>query len=121
MLPLYVNILKRVDNNSSLFHKLMGDHDVENAELVDSFFSRYKSTVLSWEGDDFNPLLVYLPETSFSDLAFIASREDFFKRQTIVHINEFLHLRFKCKVDFNALNHEDAWSFFWEKIMAGGT
>jgi hypothetical protein len=119
-LPVFVGLLKRVDTKHSLFHKLMGEHEQDNLELVDRFFHRYREIVLQAHDDDFNPLLIYLPPSSFGDLVFIQSRESFFKRQTMEHIKEFLFRCFGVRLHFNALQHDEAWNWFWNRIMEGG-
>lgn len=103
-----------------LFEKLMGDHEEDNRELVDAFFSRYLKVVLSsvQEGDHFNPLEVYLPGSTFDDLAFVQSRQAFFLRQTIDIINEYLDSTFRRKHDFPAGAQQAAWDYFWERVVS---
>jgi len=117
MLPLFVALIKRADKQGSLFHKLMGDHEEDNGDLVDRFFRRYRKLVMDPANENLNPLKVYLPPACFQDLIFVQSREHFFKRQTIEHINEYLQHCFKETVTFNALQHDEAWSWFFNRVM----
>lgn len=118
-LGLFVQLLKGGQSGERLFEKLMGDHEEENRELVDAFFSRYLKVVLSsvQEGEHFNPLEVYLPSHTFDDLAFVQSRQAFFLRQTIDTINEYLNGVFKRKHAFGPGDQQLAWEYFWEKVM----
>jgi hypothetical protein len=118
-LGLFVQLLKGGQAGERLFEKLMGDHEEENRQLVDAFFSRYLKVVLSsvQEGGHFNPLEVYLPSHTFDDLAFVQSRQAFFLRQTIDTINEFLDGVFKRRHSFSAGEQQLAWEYFWEKVM----
>ena len=118
-LGLFVQLLKGGQAGERLFEKLMGDHEEENRQLVDAFFSRYLKVVLSsvQEGEHFNPLEVYLPGHTFDDLAFVQSRQAFFLRQTIETINEFLDGVFKRRHTFGAGEQQLAWEYFWEKVM----
>jgi hypothetical protein len=123
-LGLFVQLLKggqagEGSQGERLFEKLMGDHEEENRELVDAFFSRYLKVVLSsvQEGEHFNPLEVYLPGHTFDDLAFVQSRQSFFLRQTIDTINEYLNGVFKRKHAFGPGEQQLAWEYFWEKVM----
>jgi hypothetical protein len=118
-LGLFVQLLKGGQSGENLFEKLMGDHEEENRQLVDSFFSRYLKVVLSGvqEGEHFNPLEVYLPSQSFDDLAFVQSRQAFFLRQTIETINEYLDAVFRKKHAFHPEEQQQAWAYFWEKIV----
>jgi hypothetical protein len=118
-LGLFVQLLKGGQSGERLFEKLMGDHEEENRELVDAFFSRYLKVVLSsvQEGEHFNPLEVYLPGHTFDDLAFVQSRQAFFLRQTIDTINEYLNGVFKRKHAFGPGDQQLAWEYFWEKVM----
>lgn len=121
-LGLFVQLLKGSegpDGGEKLFEKLMGDHEEENRELVDAFFSRYLKVVLSsvQEGDHFNPLEVYMPNSTFDDLAFVQSRQPFFLRQTIDTINEYLDSVFRRKHDFAPGDQQAAWQYFWDRVM----
>ncbi len=131
-LGLFVQLLKGAESRGQdgggnggnsgerLFEKLMGDHEEDNRELVDAFFSRYLKVVLSsvQEGEHFNPLEVYLPNSTFDDLAFVQSRQAFFLRQTIETINEYLDSTFRRKHDFPAGAQQAAWDYFWERIVS---
>jgi hypothetical protein len=118
-LGLFVQLLKGGQSGERLFEKLMGDHEEENRQLVDAFFSRYLKVVLSnvQEGEHFNPLEVYLPAHTFDDLAFVQSRQAFFLRQTIDTINEYLDGVFKRRHAFGPGEQQLAWEYFWEKVM----
>lgn len=122
-LGLFVQLLKSAegpDGGEKLFEKLMGDHEEDNRDLVDAFFSRYLKVVLSsvQEGDHFNPLEVYLPSSTFDDLAFVQTRQAFFLRQTIDTINEYLDNTFRRKHDFPPGAQQAAWDYFWERVMS---
>ncbi len=118
-LGLFVQLLKSSESGERLFEKLMGDHEEENRALVDAFFTRYLKVVLSsvQEGENFNPLEVYLPVHTFDDLAFVQSRQGFFLRQTIDTINEYLNGAFKGKHSFGPGEQQPAWEYFWGKVM----
>jgi hypothetical protein len=119
-LGLFVQLLKSSQAGERLFEKLMGDHEEENRQLVDAFFSRYFNVVLSGvqEGEHFNPLEAYIPAHTFDDLAFIQSRQAFFLRQTIETINEYLNSVFPHRHNFSVGEQQLAWEYFWGKIMA---
>src|SRR3954463_15121130 len=112
-LGLFVQLLKSSESGERLFEKLMGDHEEENRTLVDAFFSRYLKVVLSnvQEGENFNPLEVYLPTHTFDDLAFVQSRQGFFLRQTIDTINESLNGAFRSKHHFGPGEQQLAWEY----------
>lgn len=118
-LGLFVQLLKSSQSGERLFEKLMGDHEEENRQLVDAFFSRYLKVVLSsvQEGEHFNPLEAYMPVHTFDDLAFVQSRQAFFLRQTIETINEYLDNSFHRKHDFSVGEQQLAWAYFWGKVM----
>lgn len=118
-LGLFVQLLKSSQSGERLFEKLMGDHEEENRTLVDAFFTRYLKVVLSsvQEGENFNPLEVYLPTHTFDDLAFVQSRQGFFLRQTIVTINEYLDGCFRSRHTFGPGEQQLAWEYFWGKVM----
>jgi hypothetical protein len=118
-LGLFVQLLKSSESGERLFEKLMGDHEEENRQLVDAFFTRYYNVVLSsvQEGEHFNPLEVYMPSHTFDDLAFIQSRQAFFLRQTIETINEYLDNAFRRKHTFSVGEQQLAWEYFWGKVM----
>lgn len=115
---LYVQVLKS-NRQEGLFTKLMGEHEEENRARVDAFFNRYMGLVLepAEQSADFNPLLFYIPPESFQDLSFVQSREAFFKRQTIVHINEFLDAHFTAPRQFHAEEQDAAWNFFFGELL----
>ena len=117
LIPLLVQILKGQSENEDLFHKLMGDHEIENKDLVDTFFERYMKTVMEPKDDDFNPLLAYLPSEYFADIAFLTSREGFFKSQSADHINEFLNEYFEEAPEFNAVELDEAWNWFFKNAL----
>ncbi len=118
-LGLFVQLLKQTKNQSEkLFEKLLGDHEEENRQLVDHFFNRYMSCVLTDLGhDDLNPLENYLPENTFSDLVFVQSRQAFFMRQTMANINEYLQKMFPSSSVFEAGQQAEAWKYFWQKVL----
>jgi hypothetical protein len=118
-LGLFVQLLKGSQSGERLFEKLMGDHEEENRQLVDDFFSRYLKVVLSGvqEGEHFNPLEIYLPSHTFDDLAFVQSRQPFFLRQTSETINEYLDSIFRRKHSFQPGEQQQAWDYFWERII----
>jgi len=120
-LGLFVQLLKSTKSGTSLFEKLMGDHEEENRPLVDEFFGRYLKAVLSNsdESRNFNPLEAYLPPHTFEDLAFVQSRQAFFLRQTIAVINEYLEEVFGGTHDFQVGEQFKAWVYFWGKVMTG--
>jgi len=117
LLPLFVRFLKESRGGPRLFDKLMGEHEEENRILVDRFFSRYMELVMEPAEVDFNPLAMYLLPEMFHDLALIQTREPFFKRQTIVHINEFLMLHFELNEGFAPGEQDQAWNFFFGELL----
>ncbi len=116
LLPHYVQMLKEMELGESIFHKLMGEHEEENRELVDRFFERYMNVVMEPKLDDYNPLLAHLPADHFHDLAFIQSREVYFKSQTIQIIVEFLGHHFHEVPPFEIADQNSAWNWFWNEI-----
>lgn len=117
LLPLFVHLLKSSEQN--IFHRLMGEHDLANKPLVDSFFSKYSEEILAQENqiENFNPLITYLPKEVLNDLSFVQSREAFFKRQTADVINEYLEDTFTEKTHFIPGQNQEAWHFFWNQII----
>lgn len=114
----FVGIIKRSDMRGSLFEKLMGDFSEENSELVENFLARYRGMVLQDEDyRDFNPLIVYLSVDCFQDIVFMHSREAFFKRQTIAHVNDFFNHVFGGDFHFTILEHDEAWRYFMNRII----
>jgi hypothetical protein len=120
MLGLFIQLLKSSRQGRSIFDKLMGDHEEANRDLVDSFFNRYMKMIIPDESElkYYNPLSVYLPPETFDDLAFVQSRQQYFLRQTIDTINEYLHDMFHEDRSFKAGEQDKAWSYFWEKISS---
>ena len=118
-LGLFVQLLKSSQAGERLFEKLMGDHEEENRQLVDAFFSRYLKIVLSSALDEeqSNPLEIFMPSHTFDDLAFIQSRQAFFLRQTIETINAYLDVTFSRKHSFSVGEQQLAWEYFWGKVM----
>jgi len=118
-LGLFVQLLKGCGEGSNLFEKLMGDHEEENRPLVDNFFNRYMNGVLSSveENAQFNPLCIYMHAQTLDDLAFVQSRQAFFLRQTADTINEYLDEIFSGKHAFTNGEEEQAWQYFWQKVM----
>lgn len=117
LLPLVVRFLKEARGGIRLFEKLMGDHEEENRQLVDRFFQRYFELVMEPSAIDENPLLAYIDPGMFHDLAFIQTREAFFKRQQIVHINEFLAIHFEMDKPFGPGEQDLAWDFFFGELL----
>lgn len=117
LLPLLVRTLKESQEGNVLFQKLMGDHDEDNRELVDRFFYRYMNLVVEDPLEEYNPLIHYLDPEMFRDIALIQSRELFFKRQSIVHINEFLSLHFQLDEEFQPGQQDEAWAFFFGELL----
>jgi hypothetical protein len=118
VLPILVQLFKSSDSGVDLFHKLMGNHEEDNRILVNRFFERYMSVILSDDSISryFNPLAVYLPQETWCDLGFLQSRQHFFLRQTIQCINEFFDQMFDAPPIFEVGQQEDAWNWFWSKV-----
>ena len=119
LLPLFVQALKSGEKDGAPFQKLMGDHEENNRVKVDRFFNRYMKLILGENDKIFNPLIAFIPPESFHDLAFIQSREVFFKSQTIDTINEFLSTHFNLKTSFQPTEQENAWRYFWKELLNG--
>ena len=117
LLPLVVRFLKESRGGERLFEKLMGEHEEENRELVDKFFGRYFAMVMEPTSPEENPLLCYIDPEMFHDLAFIQTRESFFKRQSIADINEFLGIHFNLDQQFVAGEQDKAWNFFFNELL----
>ncbi len=116
LLPSFIQMLKKGEN-TGLFEKLMGEHELENKGLVDSFFERYMRMVMEPKSEEFNPLLAYMAPDYFGDLAFVSSRESFFKAQSMQHITEFLKEHFENIPAFHPLETDKAWDWFWFRLM----
>ncbi len=116
----FVQLLKCAGDGDSLFEKLMGDHEEENRTLVDDFFSRYlRASLSSVDGPEAgNPLEIHMPEHVLDDLAFVQSRQQFFLRQRIDVINEYLDAVCGGKHAFPPGRQEEAWAYFWDKVMS---
>ncbi len=117
LLPLLVRFLKESRGGVRLFEKLMGDHEEENRALVDRFFQRYFELVMEPSVQEENPLLAYIDPAMFHDLVFIQTREAFFKRQQIVHINEFLAIHFELDRPYLPGEQDKAWEFFFGELL----
>jgi len=117
LLPILVRFLKESRGGVRLFEKLMGDHEEDNRELVDRFFSRYYSIVTETGAAEENPLLSYMDPAMFHDLAVIQSRELFFKRQSIAHINEFLAVHMDLPRTFEVGEQDQAWEYFFRELL----
>ena len=115
-LPALVGMLK--GGGAGVFEKLLGDHDEVNRDASERFFKRYMEMVLepSREGD-FNPLEAWLPAEVCQDFAFLASRESFFLRQEISHINAWIGANFGLG-PFPPGGQEDAWNALWTRITS---
>ena len=115
-LPALVGMLK--GGGQGVFEKLLGDHDEVNREASDRFFKRYMEMVLEpAELGEFNPLDAWLPPEMCQDLAFLASRQAFFLRQEIVHINAWLDAHFGLG-PFDPGAQEEAWNALWTKVTS---
>lgn len=117
-LGLFIQLLKSCGEGETLFGKLMGDHEEDNRPLVDEFFDRYYRSVLGEGVPPYNPLEVYLPAHALDDLAFVQSRQAFFLRQTSDVINAYLDGLFGGAHDFPPGDEEEAWTYFWERVMS---
>lgn len=115
-LPALVGMLK--GGGEGVFEKLLGDHDETHRESSERFFRRYMEMVLEPSGqEDFNPLEVWLPVEICQDFALLASRQAFFLRQEIVHINAWIGANFGLG-PFSPGAQEEAWNALWTKITA---
>lgn len=121
-LPLFVHALKKSPEGVETFQKLMGDHEDDNIELVNSFFDRYMNVILSEEDPKgFNPLIHYIPEESFNDLVFLQSRKDYFCAQEMDLIMQFLRYHFENEApEFIPGEQISAWNWFWNTMSASG-
>jgi len=119
LLALLFQVIKGRDTSRTFFDKLMGDHETENRFKVDQFFSRYMKLLVPDETVVFNgnPLFFYLPAETFTDLAFVQSRQNFFLRQTIDTINEYLQKHCNCTHQFSPGEQEEAWQWFWQYLL----
>ncbi|MEN9309755.1 MAG: hypothetical protein RL173_3687 [Fibrobacterota bacterium] len=115
-LPAMVGLLKGVGPHG--FEKLLGDHEEENRELSERFFERYRAMVLEPDhSEDDNPLEIWLPREACHDLAFLSTRQAFFLRQEIRHINEWLERHFQLG-PFPPAGQEEAWSALWAHLTS---
>lgn len=115
-LPALVGMLKGA--GPGIFEKLLGEHDEIHRETSERFFRRYMEMVLEpAELGDFNPLDAWLPPEMCQDLAFLTSRQAFFLRQEIVHINAWMSSNFGLG-PFAPGAQEDAWSALWTRITS---
>lgn len=111
VLPALVGLLKGA--GPGVFEKLLGDHEEENRPLSDRFFSRYRDLVLESSSDvQTNPLEAWLPPEACQDLAFLSSRQTFFLRQEIHHINEWMARHFGLG-PYLPTSHLEAWNDLW--------
>lgn len=115
VLPLIVALAKEGGTEGRIFEKLMGDHDPELQELSNRFFGRYEAMIL--EEEEENALIAYLPPETWVDLGYIQSRQQFFLRQTMADILEFLRFHFHETPDFQPGEEETAWNWFFQKIL----
>jgi hypothetical protein len=113
LLPALVGLLKGAD--PCVFERLLGEHEEENRELSDRFFERYRAVVLDPGEEDSNPLETWLPPEACQDLAFLASRQAFFLRQEIRHVNDWLGRNFGIG-PFPAAAQLEAWSALWMRL-----
>lgn len=115
-LPALVGMLK--GGGAGVFQKLLGDHDEVHREASERFFRRYMEMVLEPpELEDFNPLEAWLPPEVCQDLALLASRQAFFLRQRIAHINDWMGANFGLG-PFAADDQEGAWNALWNKLTS---
>jgi hypothetical protein len=113
-LPALVGLLKGLGPGA--FERLLGEHEEENRELSERFFQRYRAVVLEPAYvEESNPLEIWLPGPACHDLAFLASRQAFFLRQEIRHINEWLFRNFQLG-PFPATAQLDAWNALWTHL-----
>lgn len=116
-LPALVGLLKGAGPHA--FEKLLGEHEEENRELSERFFERYRAMVLEPPCDeDDNPLEIWLPHEVCHDLAFLATRQAFFLRQEMRHINPWLERHFQIG-PFPPAAQEEAWSALWARLTSG--
>lgn len=118
-LPYVLQLLKEAPSSAGLFQKLMGDHDPELWPLAQAFFERYQTVMMEEVLEDYNALLIYLPQESWNDLAFLQSREVFFLRQTMADIIDFLDCYFKDIPDFMPGEEKQAWNWFFNRVVLG--
>ena len=115
-LPALVGLLKGMGSHG--FERLLGDHEEENRQLSDRFFERYRATVLEPPlAEDDNPLEIWLPCEVCHDLAHLATRQSFFLRQEIRHINEWLERHFHIG-PFPPGGQENAWNALWTHLTS---
>jgi hypothetical protein len=115
-IPLLMLMIKSINNTTSIFEKLMGDHDEDHRDLVDSFFERYSEQVLAdVHLEDQNPLEMFLPLNSWEDLVFLETRKEFFQRQTHETINNFLTQHWDNVPKFDS--SVAAWEWFWLQVL----
>lgn len=118
VLPALMGLLKGA--GPRIFEKLLGDHEEENRGLSEKFFQRYRSLVLDGAaGADFNPLEEWLPPEACHDLAFLASRQAFFLRQDIEHINQWLARHFGLGPHLPS-HQLEAWNDLWSHLTKPG-
>ena len=115
-LPALVGLLKGLGQGA--FERLLGEHEEENRELSERFFQRYRAVVLEpAHVEEANPLEIWLPAEACHDLAFLASRQAFFLRQEIRHVNEWLSRNFQLG-PFPAAGQLDAWNALWTRLTS---
>ena len=112
-LPALVGLLKGL--GPGCFERFLGEHEEENRELSDRFFLRYGAIALEPQDADSNPLDVWLPPETCHDLAFLATRQAFFLRQEIRHINDWLGRNFGLG-PFPAAAQPEAWIALWARL-----
>lgn len=110
-LPALVGLLKGAGPYA--FQRLLGDHEEENRELSDRFFLRYREMVLEpAEVEETNPLDIWLPPEACHDLGLLATRQAFFLRQRIEHVNLWLERHFQLG-PFPPAGQLEAWNALW--------
>jgi hypothetical protein len=113
-LPALVAMLRR--SGEGVFERLLGCHEEENRELSERFFARYRNMVLEPpEAHDTNPLEMWLPPHLCEDFGFLMSRQAFFMRQEIRHINDWLGSHFGLG-PYLPGEQQDAWNDLWKRM-----
>jgi hypothetical protein len=115
-LPILVGLSKKVNRGAEFFEKISDCSTAELKALSEKFMSRYQNMVMI-DDSEINPLLIYMPQDHFADLVWLASREDFFKSQTMAHIQEFLSAHYSDIPSFETTQQSLAWNWFYNQIL----
>jgi|GEM_PF-805485 len=118
VLGTFLYLLKNEREPNQLFIKLMGMHEEENRSLSETFFKKAQLCYLEQPEELVNPLTTYLPLEALDDLAFLSSRENFFKRQNTVAINEYLLLLTGQETNYTPGQENEAFSFLWNWVLS---